>query len=76
MISQATNLTYNFQGTLSKESLLESIRNMETLNEKLDKLIRRLEFFDRDYQNVPLQVAKEIRDMVKNSFERRLTREY
>ena len=36
----------------------------EQIKSKLDELIRRLEYLDRDYQNVPLQLAKDIRDLV------------
>lgn len=42
----------------------ESKMMNDEIKSKLDDLIARLEYFDRDYQNVPLPLAKEIRDLV------------
>lgn len=39
-------------------------KDQEQIKSKLDELIRRLEYFNRDYQNVPLQLAKDIRELV------------
>lgn len=40
------------------------IVDQEHIKSKFDELIRRLEYFDRNYQNVPLRLAKDIRDLV------------
>lgn len=38
--------------------------DQEQIKSKLDELIRRLEYFNRDYQNVPLQLARDIQYLV------------